>query len=127
ADDIVLIKLDPAKMAEANVTPQQVAGVLQTLNISAPAGSVQTGETTLPVRVGSQIDSLDQLRAVVIGVIPEYGYSASSLSISSGFGLPADTLGAPVTLGDIATVDIAPGAAPGITRMNGQPSVAIDV
>ncbi len=127
ADDIVLIKFDPAKMAEAKITPQQVAGILQSSNVSAPAGTVQTGDTTLPVRVGSQIDSLDQLRAVVVGVKPESGYSASSLLTSGGFGLPADASGTPVTLGDIATVDIAPGAAPGITRMNGQPSVAIDV
>ncbi len=66
---------------------------------------------TLPVRVLSQVTSLDQLRGLVVG------------TSSQGTG----GQGQPVTLGDVADVQVASGAAPGITRTNGQPSVAIDV
>jgi HAE1 family hydrophobic/amphiphilic exporter-1 len=59
ADDIVLITLDPSKMAEARITPQQIAGALQSNDISAAAGTVQDGDTSLPVRVDSEIGSLD--------------------------------------------------------------------
>ena len=111
ADDVVQLTLDPAKLAAAKVTPQQIAGVLQGNNVSVATGTVQAGTTTLPVRVGSQITSLDQLKALVVGVKRD----ATGAAVG------------PVTLGDVATVAIAPGVAPGISRTNGQPSVAIDV
>ena len=111
ADDVVAITLDPAKLAAAGVTPQQVAGVIQSSSVSAASGLVQSGTTSVPVRVLSQITSLDQLRGLVIGV-----------SKPAGGGQ-----GQPVALSDVATVEITAGAAPGITRTNGKPSVAIDV
>ncbi|HET9014744.1 MAG TPA: efflux RND transporter permease subunit [Thermomicrobiaceae bacterium] len=111
ADNVVQLNLDPAKLAAAKVTPQQIAGILQGDNVSVATGTVQTGTTTLPVRVGSQLGSLDQLRALVVGVRRD----ASGNPVG------------PLTLGDVATVAIAPGVAPGISRTNGQPSVAIDV
>jgi HAE1 family hydrophobic/amphiphilic exporter-1 len=106
ADDVVRISLDPVAMADANLTPQTITGVLQANNLSVPAGAVQTGGATLPVRVGNQIASLDDIKALVVG---------------------AGADGAPITLGQIATVEVAAGGAPGIARTNGEPSVALDV
>ena len=111
ADNVVSITLDPVKLASTGISPQQVSNVIQSSNVSSASGLVQSGSTTLPVRVLSQITSLDQLRGLVVG---------PSAQGSGGKGQP-------VTLGDVATVDISSGAAPGITRTNGQPSVAMDV
>ena len=111
ADDVVSITLDPAKLAQSGVTPQQVAGVIQGSNISAASGLVQSGQTSLPVRVLSQVTTLDQLRGLVVG----------STKPSTG------SQGQPVTLADVANVDITSGSSSGITRTNGEPSVAIDV
>ncbi len=112
ADDVVAITLDPAKLVATGITPQQIAGVIQASNVSSASGLVQTGTTTLPVRVLSQVTTLDQLRGLVVGA-----------SKSNGGGSQPK----PVTLGDVANVAITAGAAPGITRTNGQPSVALDV
>ena len=111
ADDVVAITLQPVKLASTGISPQQVATAIQSSNVSSASGLVQSGSTTLPVRVLSQITSLDQLRSLVVG--------------ASNQGTTGQ--GQPVMLGDVATVDIASGAAPGITRTNGQSSVAIDV
>ncbi len=111
ADDVVSITLQPAKLAATGVSPQQVSTVIQSSNVSSASGLVQSGSTSLPVRVLSQVTSLDQLRGLVVGTTNQ-GTSGQGQS---------------VTLGDVADVQIASGAAPGITRTNGQPSVAIDV
>ncbi|HET7037372.1 MAG TPA: efflux RND transporter permease subunit, partial [Thermomicrobiaceae bacterium] len=111
ADNVVRISLDPAKLAAAGITPQQVAAAIQGNTVSAAAGTVQSGTTSLPVRVSSQLSSLDALRSLVVGA--QRGAAGAA---------PA-----PVTLGDLGSVAITPGAAPGITRTNGQPSVGIDV
>lgn len=110
ADDAVQIELNPTALADAGLTPQQIAGVLQANNLSVPAGAVESNGETLPVRVGNQIASLDDLKALVVGT-------------KQG----ADGATTPVTLGEVATIDVAPGGAPGISRTNGEPSVAVDV
>ncbi len=111
ADDVVSITLDPGKLASTGVTPQQVAGVIQGSNISAASGLVQSGQTSLPVRVLSQVTTLDGLRGLIVGSSKPAG----------------GTQGQPVTLGDVANVAVTAGASSGITRTNGEPSVAIDI
>ena len=45
----LVITLDPAKMADAGVSLQQVQGVLQANQLTVPAGSLVDGTTQLPV------------------------------------------------------------------------------
>jgi len=104
----LVIALDPQKMAANAITTDQVSGALQANNISIPAGTIADGTTTLPVRVGSQITTTDALKALVVGVTPG-----------------ADPK--PVTLGEIATVDVVAADTSGVARTNGSPSVAVNV
>lgn len=105
-DDQLVIALDPAAMAEANVSSQQVQGVLQANNVSFPVGAITSDAGTLPVRVSGQITTTEQLEALIVGV---------------------DGEGQPVTLGDLATVEVAEAASSGISLMNGEPSISLDI
>ncbi|MGC4108539.1 MAG: efflux RND transporter permease subunit [Thermomicrobiales bacterium] len=104
----LVIALDPQKMATNGITTDQVSGALQANNISIPAGTIADGTTTLPVRVGSQITTTDALKALVVGVTP--GANPK-----------------PVTLGEIAKVDVVAADTSGVARTNGSPSIAINV
>lgn len=105
SDDELQILLDPAALAEAGISSDQISGVLQANNISLPAGSIQANGSTLPVRVDSQIDSIDKVTSLIVGVANDKA----------------------LTLGDIAKVEIVPTQASGIARTNGSPSIALDV
>jgi HAE1 family hydrophobic/amphiphilic exporter-1 len=99
------ILIDPAAVAEAGVSMDTIGQVLQANNISAPVGTIQEGGSTLPVRVDSQLTSIEDIQGLIVGVDGE----------------------TPVTLGDVATVQVGSAATSGVARTNGQPSIALDV
>ncbi len=106
--DQLQIALDADALAENGITTDQVSGALQANNISMPAGTVASGDTTLPVRVESEITSIEQLEALVVG--------------ASQGDAPQ-----PITLGDIAEIEVVQTEASGVARTNGEPSIALDV
>jgi hydrophobic/amphiphilic exporter-1 (mainly G- bacteria), HAE1 family len=105
SDNELQIRLDPAAMAEAGVTTETVMTVLQANNISAPVGAINDEGASVPVRVDGSLTSIESVQGLIIG---------------------ADGL-QPLTLGDIATIEVAPAGSSGIARTNGQPSIALDV
>lgn len=102
------ITLDPAALAENGITPDQVSAALRANNVSMPAGTIQADGSTLPVRVDSQITSIEQLESLIVGSSP--GDSPE-----------------PITLGEVAGIEIVQTEASGIARTNGEPSIALDV
>jgi HAE1 family hydrophobic/amphiphilic exporter-1 len=108
--DQLQIALDAQAMAENGITTEQVTGALQANNISIPAGTVQSADTTLPVRVESEITSIEQLQGLLVG------------ASQTEDGQPQ-----PITLGDIAEIEIVQTEASGVARTNGEPSIALDV
>jgi HAE1 family hydrophobic/amphiphilic exporter-1 len=126
ADDALLITLDPAKMNDARITMQQVAGVLQANNLSIPGGAVQSGGQTLPVRVGNSLASLDEIKNLVVGVKTAVQLSAGGGQTPSQSAAPTQPP-TPVRLGDIADIQVGPAGAPGISRTNGSPSINLAI
>lgn len=108
-DQMLYIQLDPVQMASTGVTVEQVQGALQANNLSAPVGVIGTEGGTLPVRISSQITTTEQLQALVVG--------------SSGEGADA----APVTLGDISTIEVNDAPGSGMSLMNGEESISLDI
>ncbi len=108
----LVIELDPAKMAAAGVTTDQISGALQANNISIPAGTILTGTTSLPVRVDGQINTMDKLNALVVGATAPKDASSPPQ---------------PVTLGSIAKIEVQPTETSGLARTNGKPSIAVNV
>lgn len=106
--DQLQIALDAQSLAEFGITPEQVFIALQANNISVPVGTVQADDVTVPVRVASEITSIEQLSALVVGATP--GDSPQ-----------------PVPLGSVAGIEIVQTEASGVARTNGEPSVALDI
>ncbi|GCE08623.1 efflux RND transporter permease subunit [Dictyobacter aurantiacus] len=66
-NQIVSITLDPAKMKANGISSTQVSGALQANNLSIPAGDVTANDKTVPIKVGNTLNSLDDLKNLVVG------------------------------------------------------------
>ncbi|GGJ56152.1 CusA/CzcA family heavy metal efflux RND transporter [Sphingopyxis bauzanensis] len=97
------ILVDPQKLAAFGVTAQDVTDALKRANQESGGGTVDMAEAEYVVRAGGYLKSLDDFRAV-------------PLRTAAG--------GIPVTIGDVATVQIGPDMRRGIAELNGEGEVA---
>jgi HAE1 family hydrophobic/amphiphilic exporter-1 len=106
----ITVTLDLAKLAAAGLTPADVTSVLKTNGLVIPTGTVTDGNQTLSVQAGSAITSVDQLKALPLLASPTAAHR-----------------GAPVTLGDVADVVLAPVPATSYSRVDGDPALAVSI
>ncbi|BBE33056.1 efflux RND transporter permease subunit [Sphingosinicella microcystinivorans] len=97
------VLVDPTKLAAYGVTAQEVTEALQRANQESGGGTVEMAEAEYIVRAGGYLKNLDDFRAV---------------PVRSAAG------GIPVTIGDVATVQIGPDMRRGIAELNGEGEVA---
>ena len=97
------IVLDPYRMASFGVTHAQIVSAIQAGNQEAGGSIVEMGEAEFMVRSSGYLGSLDDFRSIP---------------------LRAEAGGVPVTLGDVANVQIGPELRRGIAELNGQGEVA---
>jgi len=64
----VIVSLDPAKLADAGVSLQQVTGILQANNVTVPSGQLPGSGDRIPVSTLGRLTSLDQIKSLVVGV-----------------------------------------------------------
>ncbi|WP_163274932.1 efflux RND transporter permease subunit [Cellulomonas iranensis] len=102
AEQAVTITLDLPALTAAGLSPTAVQTVLQDNGVVLPTGTVDDGDRTLSVQAGSEITSVDDLRA-----------------------LPLLGAAGPVTLGDVADVVVAPVPATSFSRLDGEPALAV--
>jgi len=108
-ESLLVITLDPVRMAELGVTVSDVALTLNGSGISTPSGFVLEGGLTLPVRTVQPLESPADIASLpLVRAVP------------SGDGQE-------VLLGDVARVALAPSPTAAIARTNGQPSLALGV
>ncbi|MEV7964079.1 efflux RND transporter permease subunit [Oerskovia paurometabola] len=119
ADQQVTIDLDVAALAAAGLSPAQVTTILQDNGVVVPAGTVAAGDRTLSVQVGTAVTSTDDLIDLPLVASP----SASTATGPTAPGAPS----APVTLGDVATVTVAPQPATSYSRLDGEPALAVAI
>jgi HAE1 family hydrophobic/amphiphilic exporter-1 len=105
----VTITLNTAAMAGAGISATQVSTVLQNNGLVMPAGTITQNDQTISVEVGSSLASVDDISAIPL--VPA--------------GAAPGT--APVSLGQIASVIEAPGAATSYSRLNGSDAVSISI
>ena len=103
------ITLDPIAVAQFGIGLQQLQGTLAAANLTVPAGELTEAGESIPVTVRGEVSSLDDLRALVVGV-------------DQGGEIPA-----PVTLGQIATVETVEVADSGFGRINGDEAIGLTV
>jgi Cu(I)/Ag(I) efflux system membrane protein CusA/SilA len=97
------VVLDPVKLAAYGVTHQQVVSALQAANQEAGGSVLELAEAEYMVRASGYLKTLDDFRAI-------------PLKAAAG--------GAPVTLGQVATVQLGPEMRRGVAELNGQGEVA---
>jgi len=93
------IDVDPAKLLAYNVSLAKVTSAIQSSNEDVGGRVLEMSGTEYVIRGRGRFQSLDDIRKVVIG---------------TGAG------GAPVTVGDVASVDIGPEIRRGIADLNGR-------
>ncbi|MBO0901648.1 efflux RND transporter permease subunit [Cellulomonas sp. zg-ZUI22] len=106
AEQAVTITLDLQALTAAGLSPAAVQTILQDNGVVLPTGTVDDGDLTLSVQAGSPISSVDDLRA-----LPLLGSAT----------------GQAVTLGDVAEVVLAPVPASSLSRLDGQPALAVSL
>ena len=128
------IQLKAAKVARLGVDPTQIATAIQQANLTTGAGTVTSGSLVYPVTVTAKAQTVQAIEDLVIAPPSTSPLSAAAAAGSSGTAAAAATsaaasasLTAPVTLGEIANVRIAPAPLTAITRTNGESSIGISI
>ncbi|KQT02357.1 efflux RND transporter permease subunit [Cellulomonas sp. Leaf395] len=104
SDDAVTVTLDLPALAGTGLSPASVATILQDNGVVLPTGTVDEGDTTLSVQVGSELSSVEDLESLpLVGANP------------------------PVTLDDVAEVTVAPVTATSFSRLDGEPALAVSL
>ncbi|HYL08427.1 MAG TPA: efflux RND transporter permease subunit, partial [Candidatus Udaeobacter sp.] len=109
--DEVDVTLDPVKLAAHGVSVPQVAAALQQATVVQSVGSLKQGSATIPLQVSGSLTSLDQIAAITI-----------TPAAAGGTKPPA-----PVTVGQLGTVQLVAVPADTITRTNGKPSIGLQI
>lgn len=107
----ITITLDPLRLAARGIGGAQVQQALSAAQVDLPAGQSLEGSKVLPVEVFGELRTADQLRSLVIGASPA---TPSRPPV-------------PVTVADIATVTEVSSPVNGISRTDGNPSLAVQV
>ncbi|MEO7688026.1 MAG: efflux RND transporter permease subunit [Sphingomonas sp.] len=97
------VVLDPAKLVSYGIPQSVVVDALKRANQEAGGSVVEMGEAEYTVRASGYLKTLDDFRSV-------------PLRTAAG--------GVPVTLGDVATIQVGPEMRRGVAELNGQGEVA---
>ncbi|MFI8994784.1 efflux RND transporter permease subunit [Streptomyces sp. NPDC053542] len=114
-DQVVAVTPDDAKLAKAGLTPAALGQALEAGGASVPAGSFSEDGKSRTVQVGSGYTSLQQIKDLTV----------SPAAAGAAAGKPGG--GAPVRIGDIATVKQESATPTSLTRTNGKPSLAVQI
>ncbi|UAW97234.1 efflux RND transporter permease subunit [Halopseudomonas nanhaiensis] len=96
------VVLDPIRMASRGITQQQVAQAIDEANRETGGSVLELAETEFMVRASGYLQSLDDFRAIPLRL---------------------DRGGVPVTLGDVAHVQLGPEMRRGIAELDGEGEV----
>ncbi|MBU2339882.1 MAG: efflux RND transporter permease subunit, partial [Alphaproteobacteria bacterium] len=97
------VVLDPYRMASFGVTHAEIVNAIQSSNQEAGGSIVEMGEAEYMVRASGYLTTLDDFRQI-------------PLRTAAG--------GVPVTVGDVATIQVGPELRRGIAELNGEGEVA---
>lgn len=150
-NQIVSITLDPTKMKAKGLSIATVEAALTANNLTLPAGDVTSNGQTVPIKVGNTLNSLDDLKNIVVGTSTTGGSSAAGAAAggytgagagatsgagaaggASSFSASGTTSAVPtqttlVKLSDVATVAEVLEPSTSLTRTNGKPSLGLSI
>jgi HAE1 family hydrophobic/amphiphilic exporter-1 len=112
----VTIIPDSAKLFAAGLGTQAIRDALTSNGVLLPGGSITEGDTTLTVQSGSRIHTV----AAIID-LPLVGVATAPLAV------PGVETPGPLTIGDVADVELVDNPVTSISRVNGEPALTIGV
>jgi len=101
----VAIKLDAVRLADLQVSPQQITTALQQNNSVIPAGQLKTGNQNLSMNTAAQLQNVDEIGNLVVA---RHGVNTIQLS-------------------QVATISITTPPVTSFTRLNGQNTMLISI
>ena len=116
-----LVSVDLDKASENGVSLFQVSQALRENSVTFPGGAISDGGRVLPITTTNTYESLDDLRNLVVG------FSGAPTGAPGAPPQPSDQPPMPITLGDVADVELGPAPATSISRTNGKPSIGVSV
>jgi hydrophobic/amphiphilic exporter-1 (mainly G- bacteria), HAE1 family len=134
------IRLKTKAVQRFAVSPLQITTAITQANLTTSAGTVTSGSIVYPVTVQASAQTLKAFRALVLTPASGNlaGQSATATTSTSAATANASTttsataaaaagIARPVTLGDVADLQIAPAPLTAVTRTDGKPSIGISV
>ncbi len=122
----LLITLDPSKLAKAGVSVAQINGVLTANNLTLPSGQLSADGTRIPVSTIGTLTSAQQIEDLVVGfqTPPPVGPVASAPAVAPS---AAPVAPAPITIGDLGSVEETAVPTTGFARTDGNPALTLSV
>lgn len=102
----IQINLDMDKLRALGISPIQIQGILRGANLDFPTGSVRNAQANTSIRLSGKLESVDQIRNLVIMTLPT---------------------GTQIRMSDIADVVETPKDVVKIARVNGKEAVLLNV
>ncbi|GAA4047630.1 efflux RND transporter permease subunit [Agromyces indicus] len=136
----VVITPDPAALAQYGLTTQAIRDALAQSGVLLPAGQITEGDSTFAVQAGTRLGSVEEVAALpLLGATeqqpaPEFPEAEGDGAFPGVEGVPGvdagtDTVAVPValTIGDVASVELTANPQASISRVNGEPALAISI
>lgn len=114
----VQVRYDSDALIRHSLTPTLLQQILSTQNVMVPAGVVVDGDRRLSVRAGHTYPSLEALREQTVSLQQAERPSVGLLGLASAM---------PVRLRDVADVSVQPVPREGLTRVNQEPAVILQI
>ena len=101
----VRVAVDPDLLSASGIPLPQVIAAIGESNVSVPSGLVRSSEITVPVKTENVVGSVAEIRGILVGASP------------SG----------PVTLSDVASVELTDAVPASIYRANGSAAIGVSI
>ena len=124
------VTLDPAKLAAAGISSDQVVAILGANNLTLPSGQLPADGSKIPVSTIGRLTTVDEVKGLVVGYsgVPAAAQPRTSPAPSAATQpSAAPAAPKPVTLADLGTVELDEVAVTGYGRTNGQPALTLTV
>ncbi|TET97275.1 MAG: efflux RND transporter permease subunit, partial [Dehalococcoidia bacterium] len=118
SERLLVVSLDPERMARLGVTADDVEKTLEENNLSTPSGFAIEDGKILPVRTEHQLSSTEDVaNLALVSAAPTQQPATNSPAVEV----------VPLRIADVADVGLEPSPLAAIARTNGRPSLAIGV
>ncbi|MFM6973923.1 MAG: efflux RND transporter permease subunit, partial [Agromyces sp.] len=113
----VTITPDVTKLAQYGLTSAAFKTALQQNGLLIPGGTVDEGDSTYAIQIGSKLTSVEDISA-----LPLVGASTTQVTFGTPVKIPAN-----ITIADVATVQLTDNPVASYARVNGEDALSITI